>query len=217
MYMSGYSDAPGGWQDPNAGGSWVENAIDDAGSWIVSLFGNQAEERNLKRFAQNEAAFRAAAAGGSWDREFLRARGGLVGVIDIPVRLPYAKSPSSGRDETPGGIGGWATGPAKRHAEALYVRLEAGGTDLPGGADYDPDVMAELYNTARAEGRSAAESLLQTIAANLYGQIPAQYRQAIEQGVREHYAGAATGQLNAALPWIVGLGIGLAVLRQRKR
>lgn len=207
-----YADSQGGM---NGEGSWIESAISDAAGWVVSLFGGQAEERDRRRMAQNEAAFRAAAAGGTADEAFLRARTGQFGTIDIPVRLPYAVSPSSGQPETPGQLSGWATGPARRHAQLLFERLLQGGTDVPANGA-DPAIMERLYGAARDEGRDAAERLLQTVAAGIYGQIPPEYRAAIERGVRDHYAGEARGTVNAALPWIIGAGIGLAVLRRRR-
>lgn len=204
------NDSPGGSE------SWVDDAISDVGSWIGGLFG-QAEERDRRRMAQNDAAFRAAAAGGMWDAEFLKARTGLYGVVDIPVALSYARSPSNGEPETPGPIGGWATGPAKRHAEALYARFLEGEPAPPGTGDTDPDVVADLYDTARTWGRDRAEALLRELAAGIYGAIPAEYRAAIERGVRDRIAQSAGNAAQAAVPWVVGAGLALAAFRARKR
>lgn len=218
-YTTGIGGYLGAYPEQQGGDSWIESTIVEVGSWISGLFG-QAEERDARRFAQNVAAFRAAARGGTWDAEFLKARSGAYGMIDIPVRLPYAVSPSDGAAETPGQLGGWATGPAKRHAAELYARLLEGGADpgdVPGDGGVDPAVLEELYRTARTSGRSAAEALLQTIAATIYGAIPPEYRAAVEQGVRDHYAREAGGAANAAVPWIVGAGLVLAVLRYRRR
>lgn len=196
-------------------GSWVDGAISDVGSWIGGLFG-QAEERDARRMAQNVAAFRAAAAGGMWDAEFLKARTGKFGRISIPVRLPYAVSPSNGNPETPGTLGGWATGPAKRHAEALYARYLEGEPAPVGGADVDPAAVADLYDTARAWGRDRAEALLQQLAEGLYGAIPEEYRSAIERGVRDRIASSAGNTAKASIPWLLGAGLAVAALRARR-
>jgi ABC-type glycerol-3-phosphate transport system substrate-binding protein len=113
----------------------VASTIADAAAFVGGLFGNQ---RDPKRLIQNDEAFRRAMAGGQWDAAFLEGRTGAVGTIDIPVRLVYAVSPSTGDNETPGAIGGWATSKAKDHAAYLFAAYmeskEAGNVpSTPGG------------------------------------------------------------------------------------
>jgi len=186
-----------------------------ATDWIASLFGGQAEERDRRRMEQNEKAFRAAAAGDLNARSFLRARTGLYGTVYIPVSLPWAVSPSSGEPETPGDIGGWATGPAKRHAEALFDGLESWAGDPGSIPTVDAATERELYDLARTEGRDVAEAALQALAAALYGRLPEEYRQAVERGVRDHYAGDPRVQ-SAGVGLLLAGGLAFALLRRRR-
>lgn len=196
--------------------SWVSATIDAAADWIAGLFGGQAEERDRRRFAQNEAAFRAAANGGEWDLAFLRARTGEYGETDIPVQLQYAVSPSNGSPETPGRIGGWATGPARRHAAVLLDGLDSWSGDPGTWPEVDPSTLQELYDLARQEGRDAAEAALQALAAAAYGALPDEYRAAVERGIRDHYLGSRPVQ-TAGIGVLLAGGLAVAMLTSKRR
>lgn len=206
-----------GGQQPGPGQdqSWVETVVSSAADWVAGLFGGQAEERDNRRFAQNEAAFRAAANGGLADREFLRQRTGNYGVANILSHLPYAVSPSTGEAETPGPIGGWATGPARRHAEALLDGLDGWGGPPGSIPTVDEGTENELYTLAKTEGRDAAEAALEALAAALYGELPDRYRQAVERGVRDHYLGSTPVQAGS-VGVLMAAGLAFALLRRKR-
>jgi hypothetical protein len=173
--------------------------------------------------AQTETAFRRATTGDTWSRAFLRARAGdrlpssyqPNPPVSIPVRLDYAVSPSTGAAETPGTIGGWATGPAKEFAARLYVSLETGA---PAPIPTDPDSFWSTYaGQAQASGKDVLQSVLAEAARRGYSALPEGAKKALAGLGIQYYGGQLGGTVTAAVPWLLGAIVVFGLVQARRR
>lgn len=85
-----------------------------------------------------------------------------------------------------------------------------------GAPPAQPGILETLFEVAKREGRAAAEQIFRQVVGDVWGGIPSEYREAIEQGVAAGYRDRAVGGVQAALPWIVGLGLVFALGRRRR-
>jgi len=94
-----------------------------------------------------------------------------------------------------------------------FVLQYGGGAGTP---QVDPAWPERIYEVSATGGPEAGEELLRYAAEKVVGAIPEAWREALERGVQDYYAGSYTSRVKtaavAAGPWVaVALGVGLVL------
>lgn len=104
-----------------------------------------------------------------------------------------------------------------------WVRSQTPGWSLPSGPPPTPppsgappsseNEWAAVLIEARARGEDLVQAALQEAARWGFSALPEEARQALLALQADHYGGRAGDQLRASLPWIIGGGLLLALMR----